>query len=55
MSMFAISGRYRFRVREDLPSTENIWVGPIIERCWTKSSFQNTHELLDALNSVTLQ
>lgn len=41
--------------REDLPSTENIWVSPIIERCWTEGSFQNTHELLDALNSVALQ
>jgi len=40
--------------RKDLPNTENIWIGPIIERCWTKGSFRNTHELLEALNSVTL-
>lgn len=40
--------------RKDLPSTENVWIGPIIERCWIKGSFRNTRELLDALNSVTL-
>ena len=40
--------------REDLPSTENVWIGPIIERCWVKGSFRNTRELLNALNSVTL-
>ena len=39
---------------KDLLSTENIWIGPIIERCWTKGSFRSTRELLDALNSVTL-
>jgi len=33
--------------REDLPSTKDIWVGPIIERCWAKGSFRNTQELLD--------
>jgi hypothetical protein len=41
--------------RKYLSSTENIWIGPIIERCWTKKSFRSTSELLDALNSVTLQ
>lgn len=41
--------------RKDLPSTENIWIGPIIESCWTKGSFRNTCELLDALNSVAPQ
>lgn len=40
--------------RKDLPSTENIWIGPIIERYWTKGLFRSTSELLDALNSVTL-
>jgi serine/threonine protein kinase len=40
--------------RKDLPGTENIWIGPIIERCWTKSSFRNAQELLDALNSFKM-
>ncbi len=39
--------------RSDLPSTENIWIASIIERCWTKS-FRNVNELLDALNATTL-
>ncbi|KAF7505122.1 hypothetical protein GJ744_001262 [Endocarpon pusillum] len=25
--------------REDLPSTQGIWLGYIIERCWTRRSF----------------
>jgi hypothetical protein len=44
-----------FPQRKDLPSTDNIWIGPIIERRWTKGSFRNAYELLDALDSVTLQ
>jgi serine/threonine protein kinase len=38
--------------RKELPSTKNIWIGPIIEKCWTKGSFRNSHELLDALNLI---
>lgn len=40
--------------RETLPSTEIIWIGPIVERCWTKSSFRSADELLDCLNLITL-
>ena len=40
--------------RESLPSTESIWIGPIIERCWTKSWFRSADELLDCLNSINL-
>ena len=40
--------------REDLPSTENIWLGYIIETCWKKGALRNTSELLAALDSVTL-
>ncbi|MCJ1386618.1 hypothetical protein MMC17_009744 [Xylographa soralifera] len=41
--------------REDLPSTQNIWLGSIIERCWSKGAFQNARELSEALNSVSLE
>jgi serine/threonine protein kinase len=41
--------------REDLPSTQNIWLGSIIEKCWSKGAFQNARELSEALNSVTLE
>ena len=41
--------------RKDLPSTESIWIGPIIERSWTKGSIRNAGELLHPLDSVTPQ
>ncbi len=40
--------------REDLPSTENIWLGHIIETCWKRGALQNARELVAALDSVTL-
>lgn len=41
--------------RVDLPSTEDNWLGSIIETCWTKGGFRNARELLTALNSVTIE
>ena len=41
--------------REDLPSTRDIWLGSILERCWTKSGFQNANKLSKALDSITLK
>lgn len=41
--------------REDLPSTDNIWLGYIIEKCWNRGALRNTRELLAALDSVTLE
>lgn len=41
--------------REDLPSTQNIWLGSIIETCWTKGAFQNARELFEALDSIALE
>lgn len=35
--------------RQDLPSTESVWLGSIIEKCWTKGAYQNARELLTAL------
>ncbi|PGH11517.1 serine/threonine protein kinase [Polytolypa hystricis UAMH7299] len=35
--------------REILPSTQNIWLGSIIEKCWTKGAFRNARSLLAAL------
>lgn len=40
--------------REDLPSTDNIWLGCIIEICWKKGALRSTDELLAALDSVAL-
>lgn len=36
--------------RESLPSTDNLWLGQIIEACWTKS-FTSAHELAAALDT----
>ncbi|KAJ9296600.1 hypothetical protein DTO217A2_8801 [Paecilomyces variotii] len=41
--------------REDLPSTEGIWLGPIIERCWTKGAFASAHDLRRELDSVDVE
>ncbi|EFW17521.1 conserved hypothetical protein [Coccidioides posadasii str. Silveira] len=40
--------------RTSLPSTQNIWPGAIIEKCWTKGAFQNADRLSDALDSINL-
>jgi serine/threonine protein kinase len=41
--------------RGDLPSTQNIWLGSIIETCWTRGAFQNARELSEALDSIALE
>lgn len=38
--------------REDLPSIEGFWLGPIIERCWTKGAFASAHDLCKDPESV---
>ncbi|KAG5294791.1 serine/threonine protein kinase [Histoplasma ohiense] len=45
-------GRARWPHRDSLPSTEGLWLGPIIERCWIKGGFQNAHYLSQALNAI---
>jgi hypothetical protein len=40
--------------REDLSSTENVWLSYIIEICWKRGALWNTRDLLAALESVTL-
>ncbi|EQL28762.1 hypothetical protein BDFG_08542 [Blastomyces dermatitidis ATCC 26199] len=40
--------------RTSPPSTQNIWLGAIIEKCWTKGAFQNADRLLEALDSINL-
>ena len=41
--------------REDLPNTQNIWLGTIVERCWMARMFKDSLELLAALDSVVLE
>ncbi|KAK2765496.1 hypothetical protein FQN54_008350 [Arachnomyces sp. PD_36] len=45
-------GRARWPRRDTLPSTEGLWLGPVIERCWTQGGFKNVHDLSQALNAI---
>jgi serine/threonine protein kinase len=40
--------------RETLPSTRGIWLGSIIEKCWTPGAYRNVHQLVEELNTVSL-
>ncbi|EGD90706.2 serine/threonine protein kinase [Trichophyton rubrum D6] len=46
------NGRAAWPRRETLPNTQNVWLGPIIARCWTEGGFRNVHCLLEALESA---
>ncbi|PLB53251.1 serine/threonine-protein kinase HT1 [Aspergillus steynii IBT 23096] len=48
-------GRAIWLPRDSLPSTDGLWLGPIIEKCWVKGGFQNADALLRALDSVDLE
>ncbi|EZF28820.1 serine/threonine protein kinase [Trichophyton interdigitale MR816] len=45
-------GRAAWPRRETLPCTQNVWLGPIIARCWTEGGFRNAHCLSEALASA---
>ncbi|PKY09321.1 hypothetical protein P168DRAFT_315332 [Aspergillus campestris IBT 28561] len=40
--------------REDLPRTNDIWLGSIIEKCWTRGSFISAYDLCNELEAVEL-
>ena len=42
---------YSWPSRETLPSTDSIWLGHIIEACWTKGSFASADDLAAALDN----
>jgi serine/threonine protein kinase len=46
-------GRAHWPERKSLPSTQDIWLGWIVEGCWD-GKFRSAHSLLQALNSVAL-
>ncbi|CRG92844.1 hypothetical protein PISL3812_09915 [Talaromyces islandicus] len=45
----ADSSRATFPQRSSLPSTETLWLGSIIDKCWTPGGFRNAHALSQAL------
>ena len=40
--------------RSSLPSTEGLWLGEIVEKCWT-AGFRDAHALSRALQAVSLE
>ncbi|KAL4946830.1 hypothetical protein BDV06DRAFT_229703 [Aspergillus oleicola] len=38
-----------------LKSTQGIWLGDIIKKCWTRGAFRNAHELLRELESASVE
>ncbi|RLL96763.1 hypothetical protein CFD26_100860 [Aspergillus turcosus] len=48
-------GRATWPQRTSLPSTNGLWVGLIIEKCWTQGGFQNAHCLHQALSSFNME
>lgn len=43
----------RWPRREHLPVTENVWLGWIIDNCWTRGAFRTCHDLSAALESAS--
>ncbi|KAJ9370061.1 hypothetical protein DTO282E5_5258 [Paecilomyces variotii] len=41
--------------RENLPNVKDIWLGPIIDKCWTEGSFKNAEGVAKALDAITFQ
>ncbi|PYH42264.1 serine/threonine-protein kinase HT1 [Aspergillus saccharolyticus JOP 1030-1] len=48
-------GRATWPQRTSLPSTNGLWIGQIIEKCWTQGGFQNAHPLHQALSSFGME
>ncbi|GCB20421.1 tyrosine-protein kinase JAK3 [Aspergillus awamori] len=48
-------GRATWPQRTFLPSTNGLWIGPIIEKCWTQGGFRNAHSLHQALSSFNME
>ena len=45
-------GRPAWPLRADLPRLEGVWLGAVIEKCWTMGGYQNDGCLLQALSRV---
>ncbi|KIW62807.1 hypothetical protein PV04_10938 [Phialophora macrospora] len=39
-----------FPQRDGLPSTESVWLGPVIDKCWIKNAFRTSRELSQCLD-----
>lgn len=47
--------RGRWPRREDLPSTQGVWLGAIIDKCWTEGAFNTALDLCRELGSVGIE
>ncbi|KAI9923378.1 hypothetical protein MW887_009928 [Aspergillus wentii] len=45
-------GRATWPERPSLPNTDELWIGPIIEKCWTQGGFRNARCLCQALSFI---
>ena len=43
------SGRAVWPRRGDLPCVQGIWLGEVMEKCWSERAFQNAHDLANQL------
>ncbi|KZF26148.1 kinase-like protein [Xylona heveae TC161] len=50
----AESRRAQWPSRERLPATKSLWLGDIIDRCWSEKSFKDTWELSTILAAIDL-
>ncbi|KAL3476117.1 kinase-like domain-containing protein [Aspergillus californicus] len=41
--------------REGLPRTQNVWLGQIIEKCWTRGTFRNAYDSLSEIESAKVE
>jgi hypothetical protein len=48
-------GRAGWPWREDLPSTRNVWLGSVIEKCWTKGAYRNARDLVNELEAIKIE
>ncbi|KAJ0425967.1 kinase-like protein [Aspergillus carlsbadensis] len=48
------ASRTRLPSRETLPSTRGVWLGSVIDKCWTPGAYRKAHQLVEELNGVSL-
>ena len=41
-----------FPEEDDLPCTEGVWPGSVIQRCWKRGGYRNMGELCSALEQI---
>lgn len=50
--IFEDPGQPAWPSRESLPDTQGLWLGEVIDACWTQGRFKTSHELYEMLDAV---